>query len=56
VLSAYNITWGVMPIGTLPLGWLADQAGAPFAVGVAGGLVVLFSVFVTVRLPSMRAL
>jgi MFS family permease len=56
VLSAYNITWGVMPIGTLPLGWLADQAGAPFAVGVAGGLVVLFSAFMTLRLPSMRAL
>jgi MFS family permease len=56
VLSAYILTWGVMPLGTLPLGWLADQAGAPAAVGLAGALVVLFSVAVALRLPAVRAL
>jgi MFS family permease len=56
VLSAYILTWGVMPLGTLPLGWLADQAGAPTAVGLAGALVVLFSAAVALRLPAVRAL
>jgi MFS family permease len=56
VLSAYILTWGVMPLGTLPLGALADQWGAPAAVGLAGALVVLFSVFVTLRQPAVRAL
>lgn len=56
VMSAYILTWGVMPLGTLPLGWLADFRGAPFAVGLAGGLVLLFSAFSAARLPSVRAL
>ena len=56
VISAYNLTWGMMPLGTLPLGWIADLAGAPFAVGIAGGLVVLFSAVVSLRLPQMRSL
>jgi MFS family permease len=56
VLSAYILTWGVMPLGTLPLGWMADQTGAPAAVGLAGALVVLFSLAVALRLPAVRAL
>lgn len=56
VISAYNLTWGMMPLGTLPLGWLADTTGAPFAVAVAGGLCVLFSGAAALRLPQMRAL
>jgi MFS family permease len=56
VLSAYNLTWGMMPLGTLPLGTLADHTGAPFAVGVAGTLCLLFAGLATLRLPSMRAL
>ncbi|HEY3109736.1 MAG TPA: MFS transporter [Chloroflexota bacterium] len=56
VISAYNLTWGLMPLGTLPLGWLADQAGAPLAVGVAGGLCLVFSVAAALRLPQLRAL
>jgi MFS transporter, DHA1 family, staphyloferrin A biosynthesis exporter len=56
VISAYNLTWGMMPLGTLPLGWLADYTGAPFAVGVAGSLCLLFACLAAARLPSMRAL
>ena len=56
VISAYNLTWGMMPLGTLPLGWLADHTGAPFAVGVAGALCLLFAGLAAARLPSMRAL
>jgi MFS family permease len=56
VIAAYNLTWGLMPLGTLPLGWLADQTGPNFAVGIAGGLCLLFSVVASARLPQLRSL
>jgi predicted MFS family arabinose efflux permease len=56
VISAYNLTWGMMPLGTLPLGSLADYTGAPFAVGVAGALCLAFACLAFLRLPAMRAL
>jgi MFS family permease len=56
VISAYNLIWGIMPLGTLPLGWLADYTGAPIAVGVAGMLVVVITAAAAVRLPQLRTL
>jgi MFS family permease len=56
VIAAYNLTWGLVPLGTLPLGWLADFTGAPLAVAVAGSLCTLFSVAAALRLPQLRAL
>jgi MFS family permease len=41
VMSIYLLTWAAMPIGALPLAWLAERAGAPVAIGLAGGLVVV---------------
>ena len=37
----YTITWGMMPIGSLMAGGLADRWGAPFATLVAGGMVAV---------------
>jgi len=56
VIAFYNLTWGMVPLGTLPLGWLADSTGAPFAVAVAGSLCVLFSIVAAVRLPALRSI
>ena len=56
VIAAYNLTWGLMPLGTLPLGWLADRTGAPLAVGVAGSLCLVFSIAAALRLPQLRGL
>jgi hypothetical protein len=41
VMSMYLLTWAAMPIGALPLAWFADWAGAPLAIGLAGGVVVI---------------
>jgi MFS family permease len=41
VMSIYLLTWAAMPIGALPLAWLAEQAGAPLAIALAGGIVVM---------------
>ncbi len=40
VMSIYLLTWGAMPFGSLPLAWLADRAGAPVAIALAGAIVV----------------
>lgn len=38
VMGVYLLTWGLMPLGALPMGLLADAVGAPIA--VASGAVV----------------
>jgi len=35
VMGAYLLTWGLMPLGALPMGMVANRLGAPAA--VAGG-------------------
>jgi predicted MFS family arabinose efflux permease len=49
VMSIYLLTWAVMPVGALPLAWLAEQAGAPLAIGVAG-VIVIVGVLILARL------
>jgi len=38
VMGAYMLTWGFMPLGSLPMGMIADRIGTPAA--VAGGAVI----------------
>ncbi|HEX2280362.1 MAG TPA: MFS transporter [Thermomicrobiales bacterium] len=38
VIGAYMLTWGLMPLGSLPMGMIADRIGTPVA--VAGGAVI----------------
>jgi predicted MFS family arabinose efflux permease len=38
VMGAYMLTWGLMPLGSLPMGMIADRIGTPAA--VAGGAVI----------------
>ena len=37
-MGAYMLTWGLMPLGSLPMGMIADRIGTPAA--VAGGAVI----------------
>jgi len=41
VMSVYLMMWGLMPLGTLPAGAIADRMGVPFAVSLEGGLLAL---------------
>jgi hypothetical protein len=52
----YMLTWGLMPLGTLPLGVLADAFGAPFSVGLGGALCFLFALVVAYFQPEVRRL
>ena len=50
VMSVYMMTFGLMPLGTLPAGAIAQSMGAPFAITVAGAaLTVLILLMVVVR-------
>jgi MFS family permease len=51
VMSIYLLTWGAMPVGSLPLAWLADRAGAPVAIGLAGAIVAIVVVGIAVLHP-----
>jgi fucose permease len=52
VMSIYLLTWGAMPLGALPLAWLADRAGAPTAIALAGAIVTAVVVGVAVLQPA----
>ncbi len=52
VMSIYLLTWGAMPLGSLPLAWLADRAGAPVAIALAGAVVAAVVIAIAVRTPA----
>jgi len=52
VMSSYLMTWGAMPLGSLPLAWLADRAGTPVAIALAGAIVAAVVVAIAVRTPA----
>jgi MFS family permease len=54
VMSVWLLTFGLVPLATLPAAWLADRVGAPVTVAGAGALVALFVVGVAVLYPPYR--
>jgi predicted MFS family arabinose efflux permease len=57
VMGLYTLVFfGAMPLGTLTLGWLAEQINAPFAVRVAASLLACFFAFIWIRFPEVRKL
>jgi predicted MFS family arabinose efflux permease len=54
VLSVYFLSWGVMPLGTLPVGAAADIYGAPLAVGVMALVGLALIVLTALRFPVLR--
>jgi predicted MFS family arabinose efflux permease len=56
VMGIYMLNQGLLPLGSLVAGTLADLWSAPFAVTVMGGAVLLLAGVAFVRLPAVRAL
>jgi MFS family permease len=54
VLSVYLLTWGLLPVGTLPAGAIADAWGAPLAVTLLTALAIVAIVLVALRFPVLR--
>jgi predicted MFS family arabinose efflux permease len=57
VMGLYTLLFmGAMPLGTLILGWLAEQVSAPFAVWVASGILAFYFLIIWFRFPEVRKL
>jgi hypothetical protein len=55
-MSVYMTTWGLMPLGALPQGILADWFGAPLVLGGVGLLSASIVALMLVRNPALRRL
>ena len=56
VMSVYGFTFGLQPLGTVPLSAIAGSYGAPVAVGLASTLLVVGMVLVLTLRPTIRRL
>jgi len=56
VMSVYMMMWGLMPLGTLPAGAIADRMGVPFVISLQGGLLALIFLSLGFLWPRMRRL
>ncbi len=54
VSSVYMVTWGMMPLGAVPAGALAEVYGAPLTVFVGGAICLLFAVGMLLLRPQLR--
>jgi MFS family permease len=54
VLGIYGLTWGLMPVGTLPAGAIADAFGAPAAMITLAMTALVLIILVGLRFPSLR--
>lgn len=56
VMGLFMTTFGLMPLGALPMGALIDIIGAPFTVGVFGAVILVFISIMVLFRPSLRRL
>lgn len=56
VMSLYMMTWGLLPLGSLPQGVLADWFGAPTILAAVGVVSCLIVILMAVRSPALRQL
>jgi len=56
VMGVFMTTFGLMPLGSLPMGILSDTIGAPLTVGIFGGIVFGFIALMALLRPEFRQL
>lgn len=54
VMSIYMMAFSLMPLAAFPMGVLVDRWGAPQVVGVAGAVILLFILAISVAVPTLR--
>ncbi len=55
VMSFYSMTFqGMMRLGGLQAGFMADWLSAPLSVGIGAGISLLYGLFVAIRYPAVR--
>lgn len=53
IVSVSMMEWGLMPLGTIPSGAIADRVGVPWVVGVQGVIVMIVFALVAWRKPEL---
>ena len=56
VMGAYMLTWGFMPLGSLPMGMIADRVGTPTAVAAGAIISTVLAAAYGLRSPVLREL
>jgi predicted MFS family arabinose efflux permease len=56
VMSVYMLTWGLMPLGTLPIGAIAQSHGTPVAIFIGGFAVYVGAIYIFLFKPKFRAI
>ncbi len=56
VMSVMMMTFGLMPLGSVPAGIMAERVGAPPVVAVSAGLFVVSALSVFLLIPAFRSL
>ena len=56
VISLSMMTWGLQPLGLLPIGAAAETIGAPMAVAIGGGIVAVLGLGMLLFSPRLRRL
>jgi MFS family permease len=56
VMSIYMMMYGLMPLGTIPAGAIADWMGVPFVVSLEGGVLVVVFLAAGLLWPVIRRL
>ncbi len=54
VMSLLMMSFGLTPLATLPISWLAEEFGAPIVVALASGLMLVFAVLFLGLSPALR--
>jgi len=56
VMSINAMSWGIMPIGALAIGALAEQIGTPDAIAISAILLFVFTLVYALLNPKFRSL
>lgn len=54
VMSIYMMTFSLMPLAGYPMGLLVDRWSAPQVVGIAGAVILLFVLAISLVMPDLR--
>ena len=56
VAGLFMTTFGLMPLGAMPIGILIDATSAPLTIGCFGGATLVFFIIATMFMPRIRSL
>ena len=56
VMSIFGLNMGIMPAGVLPVTIVAERMGAPIALGIMAGLLIVVAIIILAASPRLRQL